>query len=102
MGSKEYIFGRTYLKNEVHSIVSKAIMKTSNKHIYPKLSKVHFKISKEEVPDNDSDEPIIIAYIQDFSYNGTFVSGIKLEKGQKVILSDNDTISVCYPNTVGE
>lgn len=37
------------------------------------------------------------ATITDFSYNGTFVNGEKIGKGNSRVLDDNDEISVTHP-----
>lgn len=42
-------------------------------------------------------ESLSPAILSDFSYNGTFVNGEKIGKGNSRVLDDNDEISVTHP-----
>lgn len=41
-------------------------------------------------------EPLCPAIITDLSYNGTFINGQKIGKGNSQVLDDNDVISVTH------
>lgn len=60
-------------------------------NIFHGISNVHFTITKNL---SDLESP---AYITDNSRNGTFVNGIKIGKGNKVILKHKDVISLSHP-----
>ncbi|KAJ2949058.1 hypothetical protein O0L34_g5998 [Tuta absoluta] len=55
------------------------------------VSKQHFKMQR------DLTEALSPAIITDLSYNGTFVNGDKIGKGNSRVLDDNDEIAVTHP-----
>ncbi|XP_063364229.1 ovarian-specific serine/threonine-protein kinase Lok-like [Cydia amplana] len=59
--------------------------------IIKNISKQHFMIRR------DMTEPLSPAIITDLSYNGTFLNGEKIGKGNSRVLDDNDEISVTHP-----
>ncbi|KAM3965326.1 cell cycle checkpoint kinase 2 [Aphomia sociella] len=63
-----------------------------NDNIIKNVSKRHFILKR------DLSEPLSPAIMTDLSYNGTFVNGIKIGKGNSRILDDNDVISVTHPS----
>ncbi|XP_044728383.1 ovarian-specific serine/threonine-protein kinase Lok [Chrysoperla carnea] len=56
------------------------------------VSKRHFKIYREDVDQST------IMYLEDCSYNGTFINGQRVGKGKKVILQNGDEISIGHPS----
>ncbi|KAL4713995.1 hypothetical protein ACJJTC_005626 [Scirpophaga incertulas] len=60
-------------------------------NIIKNVSKQHFTIQR------DTMEPLSPAILTDFSYNGTFVNGVKIGKGYSRVLDDNDEISITHP-----
>ncbi|XP_033232087.1 ovarian-specific serine/threonine-protein kinase Lok isoform X2 [Belonocnema kinseyi] len=63
------------------------------KKIVDCISKQHFKITRERIKGSNNIEDIVI-YIEDLSQNGTFVNKNKVGKGRRVVLENNDVISV--------
>ncbi|XP_053609286.1 ovarian-specific serine/threonine-protein kinase Lok [Plodia interpunctella] len=61
-----------------------------NENIIKNVSKQHFIITR------DLSESLNPAIIKDLSYNGTFVNGEKIGKGNSRVLDDNDIISVTH------
>ncbi|XP_013186869.1 ovarian-specific serine/threonine-protein kinase Lok [Amyelois transitella] len=61
-----------------------------SENIIKNVSKQHFIITR------DLSEPLNPAIITDLSYNGTFVNGEKIGKGNSRVLDDNDVISVTH------
>ncbi|XP_020708987.2 serine/threonine-protein kinase Chk2 [Athalia rosae] len=55
------------------------------------ISKQHFRIIKE-VLSNNLDEFVI--YLEDTSHNGTFLNRVYIGQGKRVVLENNDTISL--------
>ncbi|XP_045772874.1 ovarian-specific serine/threonine-protein kinase Lok [Maniola jurtina] len=54
-------------------------------------------VSKQQfVIQRDLTEPLNPAIITDLSYNGTFINGVKIGKGNSRVLDDNDVISVTH------
>lgn len=60
-------------------------------NIIKNVSKKHFTITR------DLSESLNPAIITDFSYNGTFLNGEKIGKGNSRVLDDNDEISITHP-----
>ncbi|XP_043282742.1 serine/threonine-protein kinase Chk2-like [Venturia canescens] len=59
------------------------------------ISKFHLRITREVSPLSAQD---VIVYLEDLSFNGTFVNGNKVGKGNKVILRHNDVIALAKQN----
>lgn len=59
---------------------------------YNLISKVHFKIVKSVVENEE------IVYLEDLSSNGTFVNEKKVERNQKVLLQSSAEIALASPN----
>lgn len=55
------------------------------------VSKRHFTISREQ-----NDDACTI-YLQDTSYNGTFVNGTLVGRGKRIMLQTDDEISIGHP-----
>lgn len=72
----------------------------THKELTPKqlsiVSKTHFRISRAFVND------VYVVYLEDLSYNGTFVNDAKVGKGNRVVLDTNDVISLAQPTFTGE
>ncbi|CAG9786697.1 unnamed protein product [Diatraea saccharalis] len=60
-------------------------------NIIKNVSKQHFIIKR------DLQEPLNPAIITDLSYNGTFINGNKIGKGNNQVLDDNDEIAITHP-----
>ena len=60
------------------------------------ISKVQFKIWKEPMSSGGH-----LAYLEDFSSNGTFVNRQKVGTNKKVIISNEDVISLAQPQNKG-
>ncbi|XP_049776151.1 ovarian-specific serine/threonine-protein kinase Lok-like [Schistocerca cancellata] len=58
------------------------------KEVLTTISKLHFKIRKTKVGDAQA------VYLEDCSFNGTFVNGEKIGKGRVIVLQSNDQISL--------
>lgn len=58
------------------------------------MSKIHFKITREFIGKNTNDS---VVYLEDLSQNGTFVNKKKVGRGNKIILENNDVISLAQP-----
>ncbi|XP_017886039.1 serine/threonine-protein kinase Chk2-like [Ceratina calcarata] len=58
------------------------------------MSKVHFKITREFIGRGTND---IVVYLEDLSQNGTFINKEKIGRGNKVVLDNNDVISLAQP-----
>ncbi|XP_024941788.1 ovarian-specific serine/threonine-protein kinase Lok isoform X2 [Cephus cinctus] len=58
------------------------------------VSKVHFKISRTYLSDCEED-PIV--YLEDCSHNGTYVNKTLVGSGKRVVLENNDVISISIP-----
>lgn len=56
------------------------------------ISKVHFRIIREHI----NNECVI--YLEDMSYNGTFVDKVKVGRGNRVIITNNSEIAVARTN----
>ncbi|KAJ9599094.1 hypothetical protein L9F63_010431, partial [Diploptera punctata] len=86
LSEDEYIVGRSDIcsikisKNEV------------NEKVLNTISKLHCKILKI-----DASPGIPEVYLEDLSFNGTFVNGEKVGKSKRRILKNNDQISLASP-----
>ncbi|XP_076755046.1 ovarian-specific serine/threonine-protein kinase Lok isoform X2 [Xylocopa sonorina] len=58
------------------------------------MSKIHFQITRKFIDGNSNDA---VVYLEDLSYNGTFVNKKKVGRGNKVVLESNDIISLAQP-----
>lgn len=63
---------------------------TVKEDIIKMVSKQHFIIKR------DMSEPLCPAIITDLSYNGTFINGQKIGRGNSQVLDDNDEISITH------
>ncbi|XP_034945472.1 ovarian-specific serine/threonine-protein kinase Lok-like [Chelonus insularis] len=54
------------------------------------ISKIHFKIIRKVI-NNKNDK---VVYLEDSSQNGTFVNKVKVGRGKRVVLDNNDVISL--------
>ena len=71
------------------------------KRIVDCISKMHFKITRERIKGSNNVEDIVI-YIEDLSQNGTFVNKTKVGKNRRVVLENNDVISLAQAKFAGE
>lgn len=60
------------------------------------MSKEHFRIRREVLQSNE------IVYIDDLSFNGTYVNGRRIGKGRSVVLKKNDSISLAQSSNEGK
>lgn len=63
------------------------------------ISKVHLRIFRKTLSSNSQD---VAVYLEDLSFNGTFVNGVKVGKGNKVILRHNDVIALAKKSIEGK
>ncbi|XP_050456072.1 serine/threonine-protein kinase Chk2-like isoform X3 [Cataglyphis hispanica] len=56
------------------------------------ISKVHFRIFRERINNE------FVIYLEDMSYNGTFVDKVKVGRGNRVIITNNSEIAVAKIN----
>lgn len=57
------------------------------------VSGTHCMIWREWDPDAPGDPSLAIAYLEDYSTNGTFVNGVKVRK-ERIAIGDGDDISL--------
>lgn len=57
------------------------------------ISKLHFIISRDDE---------CTAWITDYSRNGTFINGERIKKGFKIILKNDDDISISSKELIGK
>lgn len=64
------------------------------------ISKEHFRVKRVLV--SNSNENDYAVHLTDLSFNGTFLNGRRIGKGQSSILENNDEISLAFPNFKGK
>ena len=64
------------------------------------ISKEHFKVKRVLV--SNSNESDYAVHLTDLSFNGTFLNGRKIGKGQSAVLENNDEISLAFPHFKGK
>lgn len=62
------------------------------------FSKEHFKIYRAPL---SASSDLKVVYLDDLSFNGTYINGKKLGKGRSAILRNNDVISLALPTFEG-
>ncbi|XP_042877054.1 serine/threonine-protein kinase Chk2-like [Penaeus japonicus] len=60
--------------------------------LLPAISKIHFRVSRETNTGNE------VVLLEDLSCNGTFVNKKQVGRGKKVVLQNNDEISLAHAN----
>lgn len=61
------------------------------------ISKVHFRIYRECI--NNTNESVV--YLEDLSYNGTYIDRVKVGCRKRVIIDNNSEISLSQPSCTG-
>ncbi|XP_012275239.1 serine/threonine-protein kinase Chk2 [Orussus abietinus] len=83
MSKGEYTLGRSP-SCDIHVAQDSKLKWTST------VSKVHFRIIKESISDTND----MVVYLEDLSHNGTFVNKILVGQKKRVVLENNDMISI--------